>query len=106
LFIVHILLYISLINKYDVLIEILHFYFVINSVILLLLTQNSSIIILYILIIITMFACWYVYNKCPMGKFKSVTYINNLTNNNTYKTLSPYLPVITCILLIYKLKTL
>ena len=106
LFLIHILLYISLINKYDVLIEILHIYFVINTFILSLLTQNSSLILLYILIILTMFACWYVYNKCPMGKFKSLTYINNLSENNTYKTLSPYIPVITCILLIYKLKTL
>lgn len=106
LFIVHILLYISLINKYDVLIEILHIYFVINSFILSLLTQNSSLIILYILILLTMFACWYVYNKCPMGKFKSLTLIHNVLKNNTYKTLTPYVPVITCILLIYKLKTL
>jgi hypothetical protein len=106
LFLVHILFYISLINKYDVLIEILHIYFVINTFILSLLTQNSSLILLYILILLTMFACWYVYNKCPMGKFKSLTLIHNLYQNNIYKIVSPYIPIITCILLIYKLKTL
>jgi len=105
-FLVHILLYISLINKYDVLIEILHIYFVINTFILSLLTQNSSFILLYILILLTMFACWYVYKKCPMGKFNNMTLIHNILKNNTFKTLSPYVPVITCILLIYKLKIL
>ena len=106
LFVIHIFWYVFLIKKYNTGIDVIHLLFLINIVIISLFVNNYKLILIYISIILLMFSYWYSDGKCPMGRFKSLTYINNLTHNNTYKTLSPYVPVITCILLIYKLKTL
>lgn len=103
LFFVHLVFYISLLNKYNLLLDISHMFFIAQVNIVSLFTTNIKILMLYIFIILVMLYYWFRDNKCPLGQFERFKQINNfLIRNEKLTYVSPFLILPILLYKIYK----
>ena len=101
LFLVHLIFYIALINKYHLILDISHLFFVIQIYIISLISSNTKILLLYIFIIIVMLCYWMIDKKCPLGQYERIKWLNKFLVRN--KRLSSSLPFIVLPILFYKI---
>ena len=101
LFLVHLVFYTALINKYHLLLDISHLFFVLQIYIISLVTTNIKILLLYVFIIIAMICYWIIDKKCPLGRYERIKWVNKFLTKN--KRLSTSLPFIILPILFYKI---
>ena len=58
-------------------------------------------ILLYVFVIMVMFFYWYIDNKCPLGRYEGITWLNKLLI--AYNGIIANIPYIVLIILIYKI---
>lgn len=103
LFLVHLVFYISLFNKYNLLLDISHLFFIAQVNIVSLFTTNIKILMLYIFIILVMLYYWFRDKKCPLGQFERFKQINKfLIRNEKLTYVSPFLILPILLYKIYK----
>ncbi len=101
LFFLHFIFIISLLNKYDLILDISHIIFIVQVYIISLFTSNINMILLYVFIIMVMLCYWYIDNKCPLGRYERITWLNKLLI--AYNGIFTSIPYIILIILIYKI---
>jgi len=101
LFFVHVVFYIALINKYHLILDISHLFFVIQVYIISLLSTNIKILLLYVFIIVVMLFYWIIDKKCPLGRYERIKWMNKFSARN--EIVSASFPFIVLPILFYKI---
>ena len=101
LFLVHLIFYIALINKYHLILDISHLFFIIQIYIISLISSNTKILLLYIFIIIVMLCYWIIDKRCPLGRYERIKWFNKFLIRN--QKLFSGLPFIVLPILFYKI---
>ena len=82
----------TLLNKYNLILDISHMFFSAQIYIVSLFTTSIKILMLYIFIISVMLYYWFRDNKCPLGQFERFKQINKfLIRNEKLTYASPFL---------------